>query len=322
MFRLGKVCSFYVQTPLHAGSGQDVGLVDLPIQRERHTGWPKIEGSGVKGAIREICRERLLAEGLAKEGMLDLVFGPESVTSDSHASALGFSDARILLFPVKSMRGVFAHTTCPSVLQRLVQDLEAIGAAQGVPQVPKVEDKALLSSNTCLVGSKILLEEFAINAQKDGLAEKWGQWLSEKTGISEVQNRLAILSDDDFRDFVELSTEVVTRTKIDPKTGTVSPGALFTEEFLPAESVLYTLALASPIFYDGEKRQSKVKEYNQFLGELVAKLLQEGKEGRVQPDQDDAAHVMLFLEMVLPKFIQLGGDATLGKGLVRTQIWS
>ena len=27
--------------------------MDLPIQRERHTGFPKIEGSGIKGCVRE-----------------------------------------------------------------------------------------------------------------------------------------------------------------------------------------------------------------------------------------------------------------------------
>ena len=41
------------ETPLHAGSGDDLGIVDLPIQRERHTSFPKIEASSLKGALRE-----------------------------------------------------------------------------------------------------------------------------------------------------------------------------------------------------------------------------------------------------------------------------
>ena len=32
----------YVETPLHAGSGRGLGTVDLPIQRERATGYPMI----------------------------------------------------------------------------------------------------------------------------------------------------------------------------------------------------------------------------------------------------------------------------------------
>ncbi len=41
------------ETPLHAGSGSDLGIVDMPIQRERHTGFPKVESSGLKGCLRE-----------------------------------------------------------------------------------------------------------------------------------------------------------------------------------------------------------------------------------------------------------------------------
>ena len=41
------------ESALHVGSGHDLGFVDLPIQREKHTGFPKIESSGLKGCIRE-----------------------------------------------------------------------------------------------------------------------------------------------------------------------------------------------------------------------------------------------------------------------------
>ena len=47
-----------VITPLHAGSGSDLGVVDLPIQREAHTAFPKIEGSSLKGAIRSDFADR------------------------------------------------------------------------------------------------------------------------------------------------------------------------------------------------------------------------------------------------------------------------
>ena len=53
MFKQSKPLFFVCETPLHAGSGSDLGIVDLPIQRERHTSFPKIEGSSFKGAVRE-----------------------------------------------------------------------------------------------------------------------------------------------------------------------------------------------------------------------------------------------------------------------------
>lgn len=43
MFKSAKPVFLIVETSLHAGSGSDLGIVDLPIQREKHTDYPKIE---------------------------------------------------------------------------------------------------------------------------------------------------------------------------------------------------------------------------------------------------------------------------------------
>lgn len=40
-------------TPLHVGMGRGVGFIDLPIIREKVTGWPLVPGSAVKGVIRD-----------------------------------------------------------------------------------------------------------------------------------------------------------------------------------------------------------------------------------------------------------------------------
>lgn len=108
---------------------------------------------------------------------------------------------------------------------------------------------------------------------------------------------LVVLPDDDFRDFVTLATEVITRIKIDPATGTAKSGALFTEEYLPQESLLYSLALGSPIFGTGGN------------GTLFAV---EGKE---------AEAVLDFWQTGIPAGLQLGGNSTIGKGLVRIRTW-
>ena len=52
MFDNVSIAVMYAVTPCHAGSGSALGVVDLPIQRERHTNWPMIQASGVKGAFR------------------------------------------------------------------------------------------------------------------------------------------------------------------------------------------------------------------------------------------------------------------------------
>ena len=52
MFDNTSLVTLYAVTPCHAGSGSSVGVVDLPIQRERHTNYPIIQASGVKGAFK------------------------------------------------------------------------------------------------------------------------------------------------------------------------------------------------------------------------------------------------------------------------------
>lgn len=59
MYRLVRPLFLICETPLHAGSGSDLGIVDLPIQRERHTGFPEIEGSSLKGALREAIEQKV-----------------------------------------------------------------------------------------------------------------------------------------------------------------------------------------------------------------------------------------------------------------------
>ena len=287
MYRTAKPIFLHVLTPLHAGSGQELGIVDLPIQREKHTGFPKIESSSLKGAIREVMEEKL---GRDNNSLL-VAFGPED--GDEHAGAISFTEARILLFPVKSARGVFAYITCPQVLKRFKDDLEIVDKISDTNTVnnlfpnDEIPDEGTVSDSNLLVNSNVVvLEEFTFDAKEKEVTKQFAEKLSKKLCISDVEKRLVVLSDDDFADFVKLSTEVITRTKINPATGTVERGALFTEEYLPAETLLYTLVLASPPFTDNS-------------------------------DLKDANEVLNFVLEGLPEIIQIGGNATIGKGLTR-----
>lgn len=48
MFTYAKPFLLHAISSVHAGSGSELGIVDLPIQREKHTGFPKIESSTLK----------------------------------------------------------------------------------------------------------------------------------------------------------------------------------------------------------------------------------------------------------------------------------
>ncbi|MBC7335898.1 MAG: type III-B CRISPR module RAMP protein Cmr4, partial [Clostridia bacterium] len=187
----GALLFIHAQTALHPGSGTALGTVDLPVQRERHTGWPNIAGSALKGVLRDACRERIHQKTgqprkVVNEEHSDVVtiFGPGKVDeSSAHAGALTVSDARILAYPVRSLRGVFAWVTCRSVLERLCRDLTLIGAEP--PSLPPTwpgEHRALVPTNSpLLVGQSaqvtIVLEEFDYKVV--GPSDAVAKWLAD-----------------------------------------------------------------------------------------------------------------------------------------------
>jgi len=54
---------------------------------------------------------------------------------------------------------------------------------------------------------------------------------------------LVVVSDSNFAHFVKNSTEVITRIRLLNGVADKESGGLFTEEYLPAETVMYALAL-------------------------------------------------------------------------------
>jgi CRISPR-associated protein Cmr4 len=294
MFEARTMLYVYVETPLHAGSGRALGAVDLPIQRERVTGYPIIQASSLKGRLRAEARARKLSS-------LESVFGPETDNASDHAGALSTGDAKILLFPVRSLAGVFAWTTSVGVLNRFLRDAAMAGIEPGWALSTKPDPgEALVSSGVLKAGDKVVLEEFAFVPKQETIVQTIGQWLSQNAlpqvveyqyWRDELLNRLVILPNDDFRDFVTFSTEVVTRIKLNPKTKTVEEGALWTEENLPTDTLLYAPLLATP---------SRAQSNQQLTGQQVL---------------DEVKSLGLTRT-------QLGGNETVGRGSVYLRIAS
>jgi CRISPR-associated protein Cmr4 len=281
---MSNILFLYTETSLHAGTGSTVSVVDLPIQRERTTNLPIVAGSGLKGALR--------AQFTGDATTADVLFGPEKVTRDdqAYAGAVAIGDARIVLFPVRSLMGVFAFTTSHLVLSRLLRDL---GSPRdlNLSKVP-VSGEALVTSNSDLkAGAKVVLEEFSFTAVANADLDNIAKWLGDHAlpGGSEYQywrsklmTSLIVLPDNDFRDFCQTSTEIATRVRLERGSKTVAQGALWTEESLPADCLLY-----APVVINNA-RDGK----SGMTAETVAQALGNGIPGR----------------------IQLGGDETTGSG--------
>ena len=248
MFSKAMMIYLLVETPLHAGSGREVGVVDLPIQRERATQYPLVQASGLKGKLR--------AEAYAAQlPGLEAVFGPDWDNADEHAGAISPGDAKILLFPVRSLSGVFAWVTSENVLARLRRDVKAAGGdlSWQPPTVP--DDHALVTpDNDVTAGGKVVLEEYSYTPRQDENVAGIAGWLAENAlpvgeeydyWRKKLARSLVILPENDFRDFTQHGTEIVTRIRIEDETKTVAKGALWTEENLPADTLLYAAIYAN-----------------------------------------------------------------------------
>lgn len=234
----------HAHTWIHAGSGEKDGVVDLPIQREAHTGWPVIFGSSLKGAMRsQISRN---PRELAEQSLVTL-FGPESLhagaTSEKiHAGALLVSDARLLWLPVRSLTSHTRYVTCPALLRRLLADLQRSGQPQSL-MLPKVgELEAVIAGDQ--VG-RLYLEEYAFTARTESALTPWGALLARFCDLDaeQILCQLTVIHDDQFAHLCQAAIPVHPHIAIDYETKSVRDGALWYEEALPPESLFYTLLL-------------------------------------------------------------------------------
>jgi CRISPR-associated protein Cmr4 len=269
-------------TGIHAGVGQEVGTVDLPIQRERITNFPVIRGSSLKGALRQAMTDKLGDEG---KQIVTYLFGPETMGREGaeaeHAGALSVGDARLLLFPMRSLVGTFAWLTCPFVLERLNRDLVdgGLSGSCNLGTIPKPPGGQSLVCATSGVrhevrqGQKIMhmvvVENYGIDILPTEDLTPTVTSLGRLPGLgeAELKQRTALLEDDLYKNLVSFGTEVVTRIRLDDAKKTVERGALWTEELLPAETVLTALVVCVDS-RDG-KRTVKAKE---LLDSLCSKI--------------------------------------------------
>jgi CRISPR-associated protein Cmr4 len=278
---------------LHAGIGQGTGVIDLPIAREKSTGLPFLPGSSLKGALRALCTD---------EKKCKQIFGPGTTESDpnsDYASSIQFSDQRLLLLPIRSLAGTFAWTTSPYVLSRFVRDLgdirlNALGSIPAPTQygdcyIDKTRSKLKIGAGNT---TRVYLEDLDLTP-KDEDATALATWLgskvfSDSTWQQMFAERFCIIHDDVFNFLIDTATEITTRIKLRENTKTVDTdtGGLWYEEALPCETILYGLALATPVKASGISDQGVFEE----------------------------------LTKLTSKAVQLGGKATIGRGICRVQM--
>lgn len=294
-----RVYWLHTLTPTHVGIGRGVGYIDLPIDREAVTGWPVIRGSAFKG----VWADRFRATEIKRKSDAGLraAFGVAGDDNTSNAGALVPTDARLVCLPVRSFRGTFAWCTSALALQFLRRTLELAGLGT-LPAVltaspAEADDTDTPAQAFCTEGTalseddRIYLEDLDFAAVASAEATAWAEWLGERVFAaepawkSEFIKRFVVVPDPVFDFLAETGTEVQTRVKISDDTKTVDSRALWTEEALPAETILAGLILCDRVFAKDGTDQTPEGLLDKFARE--------------------------------PLTLQIGGKATVGRGQVR-----
>jgi CRISPR-associated protein Cmr4 len=228
-----RMLFLFTRTPLHVGAGASVGAIDQPVQRERHTGFPIIPGSSVKGVLRDHLRT------LGDAALNDL-FGQGGDDESFSAGKISFGEARLLAFPVRSAKGAFALATSALTLQRFARDA---GLSVKVP--PEPADMACFAGGKLVIekhGQKgVVLEEYRFKVT-DTFPPDWEGLLTKLLAdavLSGAQGRFVLLSDGDLSHFAVNACQVNQHVRIDDDTGTAEDGGLFNEETVPPETLFY-----------------------------------------------------------------------------------
>jgi CRISPR-associated protein Cmr4 len=278
----------WAQASIHAGAGSSVDGVDLPIQREGHSAWPCVFGSSVKGALRTKTEDKLGKNNPS----IAYVFGPDSSgdNASEHAGALLVSDAKLLLLPVRSLTSHFKWVTCPALLQRLQRDVNRLGLGL------KIKDDVVPEKGEAVVAkthdTDLFLEEYRFTTRAEDLISliKAINQLTD-IAIEDLTEQLVIVSNDQFSYLAKYATPVTPHIAIENDTKTVKPGALWYEETLPPETVLY-FALSA--------HRSRAKE-SDISAEAILNCITQDLFGA-------------------SPYLQLGGNETVGMGWCKVTV--
>jgi CRISPR-associated protein Cmr4 len=275
----------HVLSPLHAGTGQGVGVIDLPIAREKATNLPYLPGSTLKGTLRDLC-EATSGEATARE-----VFG-EGGESTAKSGLAILSDQKLLCLPVRSLYGTFAWVTSPYILERFKRDCQHCEVKVSCEvQKPGDETRCFVTTESKLKkGDQVFLEDLDLNASDGASTTDWAEFLAPKIfADTEWQHffreRFCIVSDDVMGFLAETATEVTARNRLDDEKKTTVRGALWYEEALPTETILS--GVLSTIA-NGDKANEVVRKIEKLIG----------------------------------KPFWLGGHTTVGRGLCRVILYS
>lgn len=232
-------------TNLQAGSGStSYSVVDNLIQRDPASGIPCVQGSSLKGAIKEYFRHEW-----DNDERITRIFGDEDNPSNYR-----FISAQLLAIPLRSNVQSFFYATCPRVINDALRNAERLNLS--------LDFDGLLNNGKCTLKPKDGIP-ILFRAIDDGLVIEDFESFESVPVIDEniIGHTLDIvlLSDADFITMTNNNhLPVIARNRMDGERN------LWYEQVLPRESILI-----SSIFYNNDEEWKEFDEMLSDSGNLI-----------------------------------------------------
>jgi CRISPR-associated protein Cmr4 len=290
----------YAETPVHVGADTSRGGLDLPIQREITTGFPIIKAESLKGALRE--RFRPERDRGTDRDRWARIFGDEPPSAGVRAGALRpgtlrVHEAQLVAFPAPAMARTFVWVTSPLAQARLERKARLAGvrvATEGTTA------PALIPDDAACVGAGPAAGQFVIGPYTVSTSQDpaFGNWATQLAHVAfPALDELAFFKDKLAADLFACSDDLLGAISRDcaPVVARVQLGT-GEQDSAPRKTVQH-----GPF-------------YSEYLPAetLLAALL----------ECDDSEHLDYLTGTLNDGVLRIGGDETLGKGLLWCRVLS
>jgi CRISPR-associated protein Cmr4 len=227
----------YLLTPLHTGGSSQEGNL-MGIAREVHTEFPYLPASSLRGKIRSELEHSHSQEA-------GIFFGQKIKDGQQPTEGeVWFADATLLFFPIASLSHHLVWVTCPLWLERLNRWLDGAPLKSLIQQCRESlseQKPALVSFNPeqLYLQTALLTAENLEKLNADTLSKVLQPLTSASGIISQLLNKLVVLSEEDCVALVETGLQREVRVALEEDTKTVKGGSFRSEEAIPPEAVLF-----------------------------------------------------------------------------------
>ncbi|OLT29294.1 type III-B CRISPR module RAMP protein Cmr4 [Nocardiopsis sp. CNR-923] len=254
-------------------------------------------GQSLKGALRQAAEEH---REWSDRDVTEVFGSPVGQGGPTTPGLLSVGDAQLVALPVPTLRRTFAWVTSVMALGRLARKYRAVDAPAG-PALPEEPGEALSTGHGWTgdqaFGPLVLAVDGIETNEQNQLLRSWAERirsdaLAQEDAFTPFSDKFArdlvLVTGDAMAALVEEGTEVSVRVQLGANK-TVENGP-FHSEYLPAETV------------------------------LASTLTLRGPQGSVDPDPEHVRLLTVLLHGSGATLHRIGGDETLGKGLVWTRL--